>query len=125
MMLYNLLASDEQILLDWLPLGYSWAFKVTCLSLLALALLTIILPLQYLSVIPSLCFAVVVVSALLAAFALLQASFTIHHGSFLLMMSIVSMGHHFVWSNIFTTTGIKVMYYPFDLILSVVCLVAV
>ncbi|WP_313894022.1 ATP-binding protein [Psychrobacillus sp.] len=154
-MLYYLLASDEKILLDWLPLGYNWAFKLTCLSMLAsayaliqcvkpqfpallrkyvhyhailcggVALLTIILPLHYLSEISSLCFVIVIVSALLAAFALLRVSFATDHGNYLLIMSIISMGNHFVWAGIFTVTGIKVMYYPIDLILSVAFLAAV
>lgn len=154
-MFYNLLASDEQILLDWLPLGYNWATKLTCLSMVVsafalvqsvklqlpvylhkyvlghaifcggLSLLIVILPLQYLFIIPNLYFGLVVISALFAAVIVLRTSFIIQHGRFLLMMSLISIGHHFAWSKILIETGIKVMYYPFDLILSVVCLAAV
>lgn len=154
-MLYNLLASDEQILLDWLPIGYNWATKLSCLSMLALAyglvqcvkpqlpaflhkyvvghaifcgglsLLVLILPLHYILVIPRLYSVIVIISVLIAAIVVLWTTFTIQHGRLLLMMSIISIGHYFVWSNILITTGIKVMYYPFDLILSIVCLAAV
>lgn len=153
-MLINLLATDEKILLSWLPVNYSLAFRFICLSMLALAyalvqcvkpqllvfsrklfqsivvfygivaLLTIILPLHYLVPIPSLYFLFIVISAIIAFLALPRTSLKRVSGDLLLVLAILALVHSFAWWGILIETGIKVVYYPFDLIIGLFCLSA-
>lgn len=46
-------------------------------------------------------------------------------GSLLLLLSIIVLVHHFVWLLIWRESGLSLVYYPFDLILSMGCLASV
>lgn len=46
-------------------------------------------------------------------------------GNLLLLFSIFTLIHHFIWSLYWRDTGLSLVYYPFDLIISMGCLVSV
>lgn len=46
-------------------------------------------------------------------------------GHLLLFFSLIALSHHFLWILIWRENGVSVIYYPFDLIISIGCLSAV
>lgn len=154
-MLMSLLGSDEKVLLDWFPIDYIGAFKklwfamvimsyalIQCVkpqlvtfsrrfflsySVLCgvIALLTVILPIRYLMMFPTFYFVFVIISAVITVIALLRIPLKEVYENVLLILAIIALVSNFVWWVIFLATGTKVIYYPFDLITSIVCLAAV
>ncbi|WP_438347938.1 ATP-binding protein [Paenibacillus sp. FA6] len=154
-MLMTLLGSDEKVLLDWFPTNYIMALRNLCFVMVIMSyaliqcvkpqlvafsrkfflsysalcgvivLLTIILPMGYLMVIPRFYLLFVIISAMITVFALLRMPFKKVYENVFLVLAIIALLSNSVWWGIFLATGIKVIYYPFDLIISIVCLAAV
>lgn len=59
--------------------------------------------------------------ALLAILAMIRASAGGTGDYALLLLSLTAFASNFVWWGVFMATGIKIVYYPFDLIAAVVC----
>lgn len=92
----------------------------TSVTLISMAL-GILLPMNYLEfasiyVISYLVFSIGIVAL---TFAFARKSF---NGGFLLFLTLLTILHHYVWWFYFFLTGIKLMYYPFDLILAIILL---
>lgn len=145
----SLMGGDEKVLMHYLETDYTLTFKLSfsiliifswallyCVkpqvqslskkllpiySVLSLIIIVIVylLPMSYLNLSSMFSLSYVVISILLAAIALLfgQKNFT---GSIWLALSCVALASHFGWWIYTLNTGLKVIYYPFDLILSVI-----
>lgn len=150
----NLSGGDEKVLLKFLSMPYvlsfkfsfailmvmSWAIlqsvgpQVDALSkkivpiytfvILFILMSVFIAPLDKLGAASHLSIFSVFFTSLLAAIALIRSKEQIY-GGFWLAFSAVAIGHHYVWWAIALTTGIKAVYYPFDLIIAILCVAAV
>src|SRR5699024_9613767 len=66
----------------------------------------------------------VFMTTVIAAIALIRSKEQIYGGIWL-ALSAVAIGHHYLWWSIALTTGLKSVYYPFDLIFAIICVAAV
>src|SRR5699024_9143187 len=66
----------------------------------------------------------VFITTIIAAIALIRSKQRIYGGVWL-ALGAIAIGHHYVWWSIALTTGLKSVYYPFDLIIAIVCVAAV
>ncbi|TVY03348.1 response regulator [Cohnella terricola] len=154
-MLMFQLGSDDKLIHVWFPIGYEWGFKLVHLSMAVIAysliqcvrlqlpvswrkpvqafaifcavagLLALALPAKPLVTIQSLYTACVALSILSAGGSLLRESMKNIKDNVLLLMSLIAFSSHLVWWFLLMFTGIKVVYYPFDLILSTTCFASV
>lgn len=154
-MLMSLLGSDEKVLLDWFQTDYISVFKLLCFAMVimpyaliqcvkpqlvafsrsfyltysvlcgVIAVLTIVLPIRYLMMFPGIYFLFLIISLIIAAFVLLRVSLKKVYGNMLLVLAILALGNHFAWWAFTLGTDLKTIYYPFDLIVSIICLATV
>lgn len=151
----NILGSEEKFIHSWVRINYDWGFKLVHLSLIgiayglyncinyqlpaswgkffrgfaalcgAAAILSLVLPTQYLVMIQTLHFLIVSVSILITITVMLRTSIREIKENVLLLLSLLAFGSNFLWWGFFLLTGIKVVYYPFDLIISTACFASV
>ncbi|MHA6258507.1 hybrid sensor histidine kinase/response regulator [Sporosarcina sp. CAU 1771] len=152
--LTNLMGGDEKVLFEYMPMGYTTSFKlamvlfiltswalVQCASpqiqnvsrkfipiytLISWGIIALIpfLPMKYLSGASDFVFYYLIVAAIITIAALLrhQKEF---RGGIWLALSIIALGSHYLWWAYGLASGVKVIYYPFDLIIAVVCFAGV
>lgn len=146
----NLIGGDEKILFHYIPMDYTASFKlsysllviygwamVQCVKPQIQSLVTWFLPVYtaisagaivVVAILPleSLDFAslfglpYVVVSAMITAYGLLLGKKEFK-GSIWLAFSSVALASHIAWWIYTLQTGLKVVYYPFDLMIAVIC----
>lgn len=81
-------------------------------------------PLDKLGAASSISLISVFLTTVLAAIALIRSKKQIYGGIWL-ALSAVAITHHYVWWAIALITGLKSVYYPFDLIIAIICVAAV
>ncbi|QDP99780.1 response regulator [Lysinibacillus fusiformis] len=150
-MFINLLGSDEKLLSYWFPINYEWGFKLVHLSMVSLAyalfqcvkpqfpvswrkffpyyialcglaiLLSLLLPAQYVIMLQPLYTILLSISIVLTIISMFLTSIKEIKDNTLLLLAIVAFGNNLFWWGIFLITGIKSIYYPFDLIIAIAC----
>lgn len=153
-LLVMLLGNDEKMIHDWIPVNYAWGFKLMHLSLagagyalpgclkqelspfmrkiskaitvltVLLVLLAVLLPVKALVTIQPAYIAMIAISVGICVHTLIRASRKEFRDR-LLLLSLMAFFNHMVWWGILLATGIKLLFYPFDLILAIGCLAAV
>lgn len=154
-MMMQLLGSDEKLLSFWLPINYEWGFKLVHLSMIGIAysllqciklqlpkwirralpwfavicagagLFAALLPVRYLVGVQPLYGLLTGASILITIVSMLRTSIKGIQENAWLLLSLVAFTSNFAWWAYFLASGIKVVYYPFDLIVSMACFVAV
>ena len=146
----NVMGGDEKILFNYIKLDYTGSFKLsfallviygwamvqcvkpqiqslvtwflpvyTAISIGVIVVVTI-LPLESLNFASTFSFSYVIISAIITALALLLRKKD-YRGSIWLAFSSVALASHIGWWAYALHTGLKVVYYPFDLIIAVIC----
>lgn len=146
----NVMGGDEKVLFNYITMDYTASFKLsfallviygwamvqcvkpqiqslvtwflpiyTAISVGAIVLVTI-LPLESLDFASTFSLPYVIVSAIITAVALLLGRKE-YKGSIWLAFSSVALASHIAWWAYALNTGLKVIYYPFDLIIAVIC----
>ncbi|GGG78816.1 ATP-binding protein [Paenibacillus radicis (ex Gao et al. 2016)] len=154
-MLITLLGSDEKILHYWIPLNYDWGFKLVHLLMItgAYALLqsvmhqlpnrlrkvypfcivffiaailwAVVMPVHYVVMVQFLYVLAFAAAVLITLMSMILTSIKEIGDNLLLLLALLAFTSNFVWWIFFLATGIKVVYYPFDLIVSTTCLSSV
>ena len=150
----SLNAGDEKIIMQLIKMDYvfSYKFSMVILFILALAIihglkrnvqqihpkivpvyssiliiltvLSMIVPMEYLVTADMVTIGSVFVSMVIVIISLIRSklSFSDHFG---LILASVAIINHFAWFSYALKSGTKVMFYPFDLIIAVICLATV
>jgi len=147
----NLLGSDHKLLHIWLPINYEWGFKFVhffvaagayallqfisyqstgywrimirwCIALSGVAgLLALIIPNEYMMTIQPLYWILIGVSIFVTMVSIFRMSIMDSEDNILILLSFIALMSSLLWWTFFAITGIKVMYYPFDLIIAMIC----
>jgi sensor histidine kinase YesM len=150
-----LISSEDKLLHYWFPINYDLSFRLTQLSMCLFSFMLLkciedripakwrkwyIVSVVYCFVYGSIVlFAPVTWSILLQPFILVlsiivaalviivmfQIKFNDIYHSLLLILSLLALLNNTVWYGIFLLNGTKILYYPFDLIISTMCLSSV
>lgn len=150
----NLMGGDEKVLFNFISMSYEGSFKLSFIVMItfgwamvhcakpqieavskkflwgytalyvAAALTSLLLPLESLTFASTFSFSFVIVSAVITAGAFLFSKKEFNGGIWL-ALSIVALASHFWWWAYSLNTGMKVIHYPFDLIIAVVCFAGV
>ncbi|MHC8514775.1 ATP-binding response regulator [Sporosarcina sp. ITBMC105] len=150
----NLMGGDEKVLFHYIEMDYTGSFKmsfsllilfglamihcvkpqiqslvkpfVTIYTVVSIGVIVIvmILPLDLLDFASTFSFSYVILSAAISALALLitKKEYT---GGIWLALSSIALASHIGWWAYSLNTGLKVVYYPFDLIIAVICFAGV
>lgn len=146
LMVVTLLGSDEKVLHLWLPISYEWGFKlihlgdiligyaimqslggqlpqwyrklamwfgIVCLTGVVFALL---LPARYAIPVQPLFHLIPAFAVVMAVFTMLRTSIRQFRENTLLLLSLIALLSHGAWWGILMVSGVKVLYYPFDVI---------
>lgn len=150
-MFTNLLGSDEKLLSYWFPINYEWGFKLVHLSMVSLAyallqcvkhqfptswrkffpyffalcglsiLMSLLLSAHYVIILQPLYTTLMGISITLTIISMFYTSIKKIKDNTLLLLAIMAFGNNLIWWGLFLITGIKIVYYPFDLIIAVAC----
>lgn len=146
----SLMSGDEKVLFNYVPLDYTFTFKwaftmliifgwsmVHCVkpqiqslskrflpiystvSVMSIVV-AMVLPLEALDYASVFSLAFVLISAILTAVALLIGRKE-YKGGVWLALSAIALASHFGWWIYTLSTGLKVIYYPFDLMIAIIC----
>jgi len=152
--LINLTGGDEKVFYQYMTLGYTTTFKLAMIAMVLLSwsivhavgpqvqaiskkilpiysilcsifiLISIFIPMEYLNAASNYTFSAVFIGTSIATIALLRARKSFQGGIWVALSIVAIMSHYFWWAYTMGT-GIKVIYYPFDLIISIICLAVV
>lgn len=86
----------------------------------AVFLLMIILPNQLVITVGNSLMYTAFIMAILIVFFMLKSALTQLENNLLLILSIISFIHYFLWWNFFLISGMKVVFYPFDLLIALI-----
>ncbi|WP_162805818.1 ATP-binding protein [Sporosarcina sp. PTS2304] len=150
----NIMGGDEKILLQYIEMNYTGSFKLSFSLLIIFGLamvhcvkpqiqslfkpllpiytvasigiivVVMILPLESLDFASTVSLSYVILSAAITALALLISKKE-YSGGIWLALSSVALASHIGWWAYSLNTGLKVVYYPFDLIIAVICFAGV
>ncbi|WP_245809697.1 hybrid sensor histidine kinase/response regulator [Cohnella massiliensis] len=153
--LMHLLGSEEKLLSYWTPIDYEWGFKLVHFSMVAVgygllqstrhlqpegwrkfipiysalcagaAFLSLLLPVRHLVTAQPAYALIMGVGIAASGLSVLFTSIKELKENVLLLLSLVAFNSHFGWWGIHLATGIKTVYYPFDLIVSIACFASV
>lgn len=148
------LGHEEKLLHIWWRLDYAFAFRLTNMSLIgigyfllkcvegqlsdgwrkpvkiyALACLLsvvsiLLLPVDVFLPIQSIFFALTGFSFVLSIYTIFRTSIKQLNRNLLLLLSLIAFISNLFWTSFHMFAGIKVIYYPFDLIIAVICIAA-
>lgn len=151
----NLTGGDEKVFYQYITLDYTTTFKLSMFVMILLSwslvhtvgpqietfskkllpvytILFIIasfviafLPMNYLASSSNFTFGSVFVGAMITIGALLRSRKSFQGGGIWIALSIVAIASHYIWWASMMGTGLKVVYYPFDLIIAIICLAGV
>jgi len=154
LMFINLTGGDEKVLYQYIMLDYTITFKLSMFMMFFLSwslvhsvgnqietvtkkllpvytilfviasIVIAFLPLDYLASASNFTFSAVFIGATITTVALLRSRKSFQGGIWI-ALSVVAMASHFIWWALAMGTGIKVVYYPFDLIIAIICLAGV
>jgi len=150
----NLTGGDEKVLYQLITLEYSTTFKlimfvmfmlswalVHCVGpqiqtfskrflpiytmiFIILSLISAFLPMDYLARASNFTFGAVFIGASITVVTLLRSRKNLQGGIWI-TLSVVAIASHYFWWAYTMATGVKFVYYPFDLIIAIICLVGV
>lgn len=150
----NLTGGDEKVLFQYVPMNYVFSYKLSMFTLIFLSwslvhcvapqvkrlskyilpavtayllistAVILVLPMEYLSRASNVTIGSVLAGAVLTIFALLYSKKTLRGGIWI-ALAITALASHYGWWAYSLGTGAKSVYYPFDLIIAVICLVGV
>ncbi|GKV66519.1 MULTISPECIES: ATP-binding protein [unclassified Sporosarcina] len=150
----NIMGGDEKILFHYIEMDYTGSFKLSFSMLIIFGLamvhcvkpqiqslfkpflpiytavsigvivVVMILPLESLDFASTFSLSYVILSAAITALALLISKKE-YSGGIWLALSSVALASHIGWWAYSLNTGLKVVYYPFDLIIAVICFAGV
>src|SRR5699024_5080333 len=151
----NLSGGDEKILNQYITFGYTTSFKLSMFVMITLSwalvhcvgpqiqtvskrflpgytilylvcsIIIVFLPMDYLASASNFTFGSVFIAATIATIVLLRSRKSFQGGGIWVALSVVAIASHYIWWAYMMGTGIKVVYYPFDLIISIICLAGV
>jgi sensor histidine kinase YesM len=154
-MVNNLLGSEDKLLSFWFPIGYAWSFKLVHFALTGVAFallrcvasqlpaswrrivswhailcavtaaLSLLLDTRPIMELQPLFVATFAISVGLTVVALFRASTRNLKDNVLWLLAILAFASHLIWLEIYIVTHIKVVYYPFDLIVAMACFASV
>src|SRR5699024_9841971 len=146
------LSFGEKLIHKWLSIGYDASFRLSTITLItigyflyksvekeipvlwkkqstvyAFACLVsivsiLILPVHSFLSIQSIYYILLYIAFVLAIYVVFRASIQHIKRNLLLLLSLIAFLNGFLWTYIDMFLGIKVLYYPFDLIIAVICL---
>lgn len=150
----NLTGGDEKLLYQYIMLDYRTTFKLSMFMMFLLSwslvqcvgpqiraiskkiipvytilfvavfIFIIFLPMEYLSRASNLTFGSVFIAATIVTIVLLRSRKKFQGGIWV-ALSVVAIASNYIWWAYMMGTGIKVVYYPFDLIIAITCLAGV
>lgn len=150
----SLMSGDEKVLFEYLPMSYAGTFKLSFIVLMILSwaivhcakqqidaiwkkflpvytmsyalivALGLVLPMEHLTFASLISVSSVVLAATITGLAFVFSKETINGGVWL-ALSITALASHFGWWGYAMNTGLKTVYYPFDLIIAIVCFAGV
>ncbi len=151
-MSFYLLGSDEKLLSYWFPINYEWGFRLVHLSMIGIgyslfqcikqwlpksllkvtpwlmilfaiaALLSIVLPAHNVIIIQPIYMTLIGIPMLIAVITMIHKSIKDINNNILLLLAMIAFTNNIAWYGISLITGIKVIHYPFDLIITMACL---
>ncbi|MCL1694845.1 MULTISPECIES: ATP-binding protein [unclassified Lysinibacillus] len=151
-MVYYLLASDDKLLSYWFPINYDWGFKLVHLSMVGIgfsllqcikhwlpqhvikymhwfsifcgiaSLLAIVLPTRYIVTNQGIYIMIFGISAVITILTVTRKSIKEIKSNIFLLLAILAFVNNLIWDGLLLILGIKVVMYPFDLIITVACL---
>lgn len=154
LMFINVTGGDEKVLYQYITLGYTTIFKLSMFVMIliswslvhcvgpqirtfsrkllpaytilfiAATIAIVLLPMEYLERSTNFTFGSIFVGAAITTFALLR-SWKDLHGGIWIALSVIAIASNYLWWAYMMATGIKVVYYPFDLIIAIICLAGV
>lgn len=152
--LMSLMSGDEKVLFDYVELSYTLSLKLAFFVLMILGwamvhcvkpqiqsmakfllpfytmicfgsiLIVVFLPLTSLGFATVFSLLYILLSAMITALALVFGKIT-YYGSTWLALSVAALCNHIGWWIYTLGSGVKVMYYPFDLLIAVICIAGV
>lgn len=151
-MLYYLLGSDDKLVSYWFPINYDWGFKLVHLSMVGIgfsllqgikqwlphylrkplfwfnilcgvaSMLAIMLSTRYLITIQLFYILLFAIPMIITIFTMIRKSIKEIRSSIFLLLAIIAFVNNIAWDFLLLTSGIKVIFYPFDLIITMACL---
>lgn len=149
---YYLLASDDKLLSYLFPINYEWGFKLVHLAMVGIgfsliqcikhwmpkhmskytrwfrifcglaAFMAIVLPTRYIVTYQDIYIFILGIALVITILTVMRKSIKeVRHNIFLLL-AILAFGNNYIWDGLFLIFGIKVIMYPFDLIITMACL---
>lgn len=151
-MIYFLLGSDDKLLSYWFPISYDWAFKLVHLSMIGIGfsmlqcvkhwlpqhvrkyirlfsifcgialLLTIVLSTRYIVINQGIYLMNLGIPIVITILTVMRESIKEIKSNIFLLFAILAFGNNLIWDGLLLIFGIKVIMYPFDLVITVACL---
>lgn len=100
-------------------------FPAFALGCGAAMIIELILPARYSQNVNNLFLTFVGIFVLLAIMSMLRTLAKGIKENLLLLLSLIALANNFVWWGVFLASGIKIVYYPFDLIAAAICFASV
>ena len=150
LMLINVMGGDEKVLFQYIQLNYTFTYKFSMFVMILLSwslvhtvrpqierisklfssiytalffigiVLIIVLPIDLLSRASNFTFGAVFLGAVITVIALFSSRANFK-GSIWLSFAVIALSSHFIWWAYTMGTGMKIVYYPFDLIIAIIC----
>lgn len=151
-MFYYLLSSTDKLLAFWFPINYDWGFTLVHLSMIGIgysllqcinpwlprhlkryqhgfalvcacaALMTFMIPTRYLITLQFVYIIILAMPIVLTMIVMLKKALKDIRQHVFLLLAILAFVHSNLWDGLLLITGIKVIFYPFDLIITIACL---
>ncbi|KOY83547.1 response regulator [Lysinibacillus macroides] len=154
-MFYYLLSNDDKLLTFWFSINYEWSFILVHLTAIGIgypllqciehwlpphfklykkafailcavaSLLTILLPTHYLVTIQIVYILIFGVSIMITIVIVLGNSIKDIRSNIFVLLAIIAFVNSMIWAGLLMIIGSKVIFYPFDLIITIACLAIV
>ncbi|MBP3039229.1 response regulator [Bacillaceae bacterium Marseille-Q3522] len=154
-MVLHLLGSEEKLLHIWLPINYEWGFKLVHLAMMGFtysillflaphlpaflrkiyalyiilcaagAILSLLLPAHNILIIQPFYATLMAISTILSILVLFNRVLGQIKDNIFMLLGFIALTSSFTWWMINVFTGIKIVYYPFDIVISSTCFASV
>ncbi|KOS64381.1 response regulator [Lysinibacillus agricola] len=151
-MFYYLLASDDKLLSYWFPINYDWGFKLVHLAMVGIGFsllqcikhwlphhvrkyiswfsifcgiatfMAIVLPTRYIVTNQEIYIIILGIALVITILTVMRKSIKEIRSNIFLLLAILAFGNNMIWDGLLLIFGIKVIMYPFDLIITMACL---
>lgn len=149
---YYLLASDDKLLSYLFPINYEWGFKLVHLAMVGIdfsliqcikhwmpkhmskytrwfsifcglaAFMAIVLPTRYIVTYQDIYIFILGIALVITILTVMRKSIKEVRNNIFLLLAILAFGNNYIWDGLLLIFGIKVIMYPFDLIITMACL---